>query len=39
MEALEGFDGDQSNNGFVIFDHEVVSLFDGLMWIASRIPR
>jgi len=36
LEALGGLDGDQSDDGFVIFDCEVESLFDGLRWMASR---
>jgi len=38
MEDLEGLDGDQSDDGFVMSDHEVESLFDGLRWMVSGIP-
>ena len=38
LEALEGLDGDQSDDGFVIYDREVESLFDGLRWMASGSP-
>jgi len=33
--ALEGLDGDQSDDGFVMSGREVESLFDGLRWMAS----
>ena len=35
---LEGLDRDQSDDGFVMSDNEVESLFDGFKWMASRIP-
>ena len=35
LNVLEGFDGDQSDYGFVMSDCEVESLFDGLRWMAS----
>jgi len=38
LEALEGLDGDQSDDGFLMFDHEVESLFDGLRWMAFGSP-
>ena len=34
--ALEALEGDQSDDGFVMFDHEVESLFDGLRWMAFK---
>jgi len=37
LEALEVLDGDQSEDDFMMSDHEVESLFDGLRWIASGI--
>ena len=36
--ALEGLDRDQSDDGYVMSDREVESLFDGLKWVASRSP-
>jgi len=39
LEALEGFDGDQSDDGFMMSDREVESLFDALRWMASGSPR
>ena len=33
--ALEGLDRDRFDDGFVMSDHEVESLFDGLRWMAS----
>ena len=39
LEALEGLDGDQSDDGFVMSDREVEPLFDGLRWMASGSPR
>ena len=38
LKALEGLDGDQFDDDFVIFNHEVESLFDGLRWMASGSP-
>jgi len=35
LEALEGLDGDQSDDGFVISDREVESVFYELWWMAS----
>ena len=35
LEDLETLDGDQSDDGIVMSDCEVESLFDGLRWMAS----
>ena len=37
LEALKGLDGGKPDDGFVMFDHEVESMFYGLRWMASRI--
>jgi len=34
LEALEGLDRDQSDDGFVMSDREVEPLSDGLGWMA-----
>jgi len=36
--ALEGLGRDQSHDGFVMFDHEVASQFDGLRWFGLCKP-
>ena len=36
--ALEGLDGDQSSNDFVMFDNEVESLFYRLRWFGLWKP-
>ena len=38
LEALEGLDVVQSDDGFVMSNCEVKSLFDGLRWMASGSP-
>jgi len=38
VEAMEGLDGHQSNDGVVMSGCEVESLFDGLRWMASGSP-
>ena len=35
---MEGWDKDQSDVSFLMSDHEVESLFDGLRWMASGSP-
>jgi len=39
LEALEGLDRDQYDDGLVMSNCEVESLFDRLRWMASRSPR
>jgi len=39
LEALEGLDGDQYDDRFVISENELESLFDGLRWMAFGSPR
>ena len=38
LEVLEGLDGDQSDDGFLMSDREVESLFDGLRWMTFGSP-
>ena len=38
LEALECLHRDQSNDGFVMSDQEVESLFDGLRWMRYGSP-
>jgi len=38
LEAFEGLDGDQYDDGFVMYNHEVESLIDELRWIAYGSP-
>ena len=35
LETVEGLDGDQNDDSFVMSDCEVESLFDGLRWMTS----